>query len=657
MADIGTVLGGRYRLLELLGQGGMATIYRARDAQLERDVAVKVLRPEYGRDPDFFARFRQEAQSAASLNHPGVVAVYDYGTDTVGPFIVMELVDGEDLASIIRRSGALPPRQAARLTAQVAHAIAAAHENGFVHRDIKPGNVLVTREGRVKVADFGIARAIAEAALTLPGTTLGSVHYFSPEQARGETTTPASDIYSLGIVLFELLTGHRPWTGDSAAAIATARLTGAVPSPSGIRAGIPPILEAITRKAMALDPEQRFASADDMADALDRFLADSAGAAAGSAGAAGVSAAAVGAAAAGAVAGGLVGAAAASGAGAVPPLPADQERTLAGTANPNPGARVPYPPEAYVGADPRRDRPVGAGRRAPDEIDDEIGDEERAGTSPWLWVSGLLALAILGVAVFLVVRLLSGSPTPPVDQVEVPNFVGMVFEDALVAADEAGVELARTAFEPPPGDEAEGTVLAQDPEGGASVDPGTTIKLTIALGKQTVAVPDLRGKTVSEAINLIFEANLKVGTSTEEFDDLIPDGSIVSQDPGAGQIVSQGLTVNYVVSKGPEPTPSPSPSPSPTPSPTPAPTPPPTVAPTLAPTPTPAPVTVGDYVCKTVGETRILVTSVGLVFKVLPADAPDAWFVALQDPPKDSTVPPGSQVTVSAVEVKPVTCP
>ncbi|MCI0585147.1 MAG: protein kinase, partial [Chloroflexi bacterium] len=304
MADIGTVLGGRYRLLELLGQGGMATIYRARDAQLERDVAVKVLRPEYGRDPDFFARFRQEAQSAASLNHPGVVAVYDYGTDTVGPFIVMELVDGEDLASIIKRSGALPARQAARLTSGVARAIAAAHESGFVHRDIKPGNILVTREGRVKVADFGIARALAETALTLPGTTLGSVHYFSPEQARGEMTTPASDIYSLGIVLFELLTGQRPWHGDSAAAIATARLTGAVPSPSSHRAGVPPILEAITRKAMALEPEARFGAAADMADALDRYLAESASAGGAGAAAGAGAGAAAGGAGAGAVTGG-----------------------------------------------------------------------------------------------------------------------------------------------------------------------------------------------------------------------------------------------------------------------------------------------------------------------------------------------------------------
>src|SRR3954447_15675979 len=286
LTDIGTVLGGRYRLVELLGQGGMATIYRARDSQLERDVAVKVLRPEYGADPDFFARFRQEAQSAASLNHPGVVSVFDYGADPAGPFIVMELVEGEDLSAIIRRSGALPPRAAARLVAQAARAVAAAHDRGFVHRDIKPGNILVTREGRVKVTDFGIARALSESALTLPGTTLGSVHYFSPEQARGELATPASDIYSLGIVLYELLTGRRPWTGDTAAAIATARLSGPVPSPSSVRSGIPPALDAIDQRALAQRPEDRFASAGEMADALDGYLAEDRSAAAAAGGAA-----------------------------------------------------------------------------------------------------------------------------------------------------------------------------------------------------------------------------------------------------------------------------------------------------------------------------------------------------------------------------------
>ena len=169
MAEIGQILGGRYRLIELLGSGGMATIYRATDTELGRDVALKLLRPEYLRDPDFSARFRQEAQAAASLSHPNVVTVFDFGEDPSGPYIVMELVDGEDLATILRRSGALPPRQVARIGAGVAHALAAAHARGLVHRDVKPGNVLIGTDGRVKVVDFGIARAISEAQVTLPG--------------------------------------------------------------------------------------------------------------------------------------------------------------------------------------------------------------------------------------------------------------------------------------------------------------------------------------------------------------------------------------------------------------------------------------------------------------------------------------------------------
>ena len=209
----------------------MATIYRATDTGLGRDVALKLLRPEYLRDPDFSSRFRQEAQAAASLSHPNIVHVYDYGEDPSGPYIVMELIDGEDLATILRRSGALPPRQVARIGVGVARALAAAHARGLVHRDIKPGNVLIGSDGAVKVADFGIARAVAEAQVTLPGTTLGSVHYFSPEQARGEPATTASDIYSLGIVLYEMLTGSRPFEGDSAASVALAQADRPDPRP------------------------------------------------------------------------------------------------------------------------------------------------------------------------------------------------------------------------------------------------------------------------------------------------------------------------------------------------------------------------------------------------------------------------------------------
>jgi len=287
LAEIGQVLGGRYRLIELLGSGGMATIYRATDTGLDRDVALKLLRPEYLRDPDFSARFRQEAQAAASLSHPNIVTVYDYGEDPSGPYIVMELVDGQDLATILRRSGPLPPRQAARIGAGVARALAAAHARGLIHRDVKPGNVLIGTDGRVKVVDFGIARAIAEAQVTLPGTTLGSVHYFSPEQARGEPATTSSDIYSLGIVLYEMLTGVRPWEGDSAASVALARLTGPIPDPLAVRPSVPADLAAITRRALALDPADRWPSAAVMADALEATLSQGAGAGAVGAAAAG----------------------------------------------------------------------------------------------------------------------------------------------------------------------------------------------------------------------------------------------------------------------------------------------------------------------------------------------------------------------------------
>src|SRR3954470_5393485 len=255
----------------------MATIYRAHDSQLGRDVAVKVLRSEYGRDPAFVARFRQEAQSAAALNHPNVVNVFDYGMESGDPFIVMELIDGGDLGSIIRERGPMEPVAAARIAQQMYEALDAAHARGIIHRDIKPTNVLMTSGGRVKVADFGIARAFSEAQLTMPGTTLGSVHYFSPEQARGEMVTTASDVYSAGLVLFEMLTGRRAWTGDSAGAVAVARLAGDPPAPSSLRSGIPQILDISVRRSLARVPADR-PTAGDMAALLGRYIADPQGA-------------------------------------------------------------------------------------------------------------------------------------------------------------------------------------------------------------------------------------------------------------------------------------------------------------------------------------------------------------------------------------------
>jgi len=579
VADIGSVLGGRYRLVELLGQGGMATIYRARDSQLERDVAVKVLRPEYGSDPDFLERFRHEAQAAASLSHPGIVAVYDYGTDPVGPFIVMELVDGQDLASLLRRRGPLPPLQAARVATEVAHALGAAHARGLVHRDVKPGNILVTSDNRIKVADFGIARAVADSGLTMPGTTLGSVHYFSPEQAQGETATPASDVYGLGIVLYELLTGHRPWTGDTAAAVATARLSGTIPSPRSVNPAVPEALDEIDQRAMALDPESRYADGHEMAVALDRFLAEARPSAAGAAaaGAAGAVAAA-----------GAAGVAAAAGAaaGAGRPLASSPTgATLAsGIARPNPNASVPYSPDAYAG---QPVPPRGARRTT---LDEDVDDEEPGGTGPWLWLSALLELLILGLAGFLVFKLLS-APNTPAAQVTVPDFTGKTFTEAQTLASSLNLQVVESAFAT--SDQPIGTVTQQDPIAGTQVPANSTIKLTIATGPTTTIVPDLRGKSESEALNLIAAAGLKIGTRTDAYDTVVPLGFILTQDPGPGAPVAKQTAVNYVVSKGPEPsappTPTPVPTQPPTPPPTPKPTPAPTPVPTLPPTPEPTP--------------------------------------------------------------------
>ncbi len=662
MAEIGSVLGGRYRLVELLGEGGMATIYRAQDAQLGRDVAVKVLRPEYGRDPDFFTRFRQEAQSAASLNSPNIVSVYDYGQDPAGPFIVMEYVDGEDLATLLKRNGALAPRQAARVAAEVARALAVAHARGIVHRDIKPGNILIAADGRVKVTDFGIARAISEAQLTLPGMTLGSVHYFSPEQARGEPATAASDTYALGIVLYECLSGRRPWEGDSAAAVAIARLSGPIPGPTDAMPSVPKALDAIDRRALALEPRARFGDAAEMADELDAFLAGmgptaargrapaavAAGAAAGpvggaaaaGAGAPGAPAAGAGAAragASGAPTAGIPATGATGGSGVAGPAQLAGPAQVAGPAGaPSPTSPLPHPVDAYAGG------PTAPPEQPPSARTTAEG--AGGGTSPWVWISGILGLIVIAVAGYLIYQVLSGTTTPAVEQVGVPNFVGSTLDASRVTADSLGLELVETAQE---SDQPIGTILAQDPAADTKVDKGSQVTVTVATGTETVAVPDLRLRTEADALAAIFQAGLTNGTRSDTFDAIVPAGSVVGQDPQAGIRVARGTAVNYVVSKGPEPTPSPSPSPPPTPEPT--------ATPTATPEPTLAPITVGDYRCLTLDGATQQLTAEGFALGTVATSPPGGlydgtWLVQAQVPLPGETRPPGTPIRLTVID-------
>ncbi|MCU0505674.1 MAG: Stk1 family PASTA domain-containing Ser/Thr kinase [Chloroflexi bacterium] len=624
MTESGTILNGRYELVEPIGDGGMATIWRARDARLGREVAVKLMRPEYGRDPDFVARFRQEAQSAARLADPTIVPVFDAGESAEGPFIVMELVAGEDLASLLRRNGPLQPRQAARIAAEVAKALHAAHAQGIVHRDVKPGNILISRDGRVRVTDFGIARALAEAQLTLPGTTLGSVHYFSPEQAQGEQATPASDIYSLGIVLYEMLTGRRPWEGDSAAAVAMARIRTDAAAPSSLRPGIPPELDAIDLRALARDPAARYPTAASMAEALEAFLAGRA--------IPGMAPLVAGAAA----------AAAAGAAGATMASPAVPPAAPPPAAYPSASAGYPTPDPGYPGG------PVGAGPRDPE------WDEPRR-ASIWPWVAGILALIVLVAAGVLGYRLLtgsgSGSETPAPGQVAVPNFVDQQFSAAQSTALGLGIEVYQKEFVKS-SDQPEGTVTAQDTAAGTNVPAGTRIGLTVVSGRELVAVPDLRNLTESEALRALVDAGLEPGERTEEPDDIVAEGSVVSQSPRAGVEVPKGTPIDYVVSSGPEPTPTPSPSPSPSPSPTPEPTP----TPTPSPTPTPELPIVGSYVCLSPGDADARIVSDGFtVGTILPDGAPPGWVVATQDPAAGSAAPFGAPISLTLAD--PATVP
>jgi beta-lactam-binding protein with PASTA domain len=323
------------------------------------------------------------------------------------------------------------------------------------------------------------------------------------------------------------------------------------------------------------------------------------------------------------------------------------------TARANPGA-IPYAPDAYASdrpvrpGDPARRQPQA--RRIERPIDDEP-DDGQGGTSPTVWAAGLIALLILLAVGFLVFRLLSAPGTAPVAQVTVPDFVGKDLVAAQALATQNGITVNPAAFVQASG-AVVNSVVSQDPPAGARIDKGGTVNLTIAAGAETVAVPELRGKTEVEAVTLLVGVGLTPGTKTEVFDPVVPAGQIVRQVPAPGVVANKGTPVDYDLSKGPEP--SASPSPSPTPSPTPAPTPVPTPAPT--PTPTPAPIPVGDYRCMTVGEAKAQIVSDGFTAKVLPVDATDSWWVNGQDPDPGTSRPPGSTVTVSSQE-SPASCP
>ena len=527
---IGRLIGGRYRLIAPLGEGGMATLWRAVDQQLDREVAVKLLRPQYSGDPGFAARFKQEARSAGSLAHPNIVSVYDYGTDPEddAQFIVMQLVDGQDLAGLIRDRRTLPIDDAVRVGIGVAAALEAAHRRGIVHRDVKPGNILITDDGEVKVTDFGIARAVSEASMTLTGTTLGSVHYFSPEQARGDEVTGASDVYSLGIVLYEMLTGRRPFEGDSAAGVALKRLNEDPTPPTRYRPDLPPGLVAVVMRALERDPAQRFPDAGSFAEALRAWQHDPDEVPA----------------------------------GAVAALPPRGEPTVYIPPRvARPSDRAPAAPPPY--------RPLAAQRRG--------------GQPWWIWLLALLAIVLLGTIGFLGAQLLSGlgppssSPSPSAETFALPDLKGQTVTAARQRLNDLGLTVV--VGDPEVSDAvADGQVLRTEPAAGTSVGKGQKVTLIPSSGKPQASVPRIIGQDLQTASANLQAVGLRLGNVSRENSGQ-PEGTVIATSPVPGSPVDKDSAVDVVVSLGPTPSPSPSPTPvPPTPSPTPVP-----------PTPTPAP--------------------------------------------------------------------
>lgn len=487
----GSQVGGRYELGHQLGSGGMATVYVAYDSLLDREVAVKVLAARFAADPAFVERFRREASAAAGLNHPNIVAVYDRGEAEDTYYIVMEYLSGPDLKKVIRDQGPLPAPTAVDNALQILSALTAAHAAGIVHRDIKPQNVMVGEDGRLRVADFGIARADADQQMTEVGSVIGTAQYLSPEQAQGEETTAASDTYSVGIVLYEMLTGRVPFDGDRPVTVAMKQINEPPIPPRVFEPGIPAELDAVVVKALAKRPEDRYATADDFTAALLDVRAEMSG---------------------------------------------GQQSTLILTA--------PTAVTAAVGAATMETRAMrsnggdsgGGGARGRKPAGKGRGRTNR----PAVW--GIVAVLIAALAVALALSLTRGGS----DTVAVPEVAGFDVPGATRTLQDAG--LKPTQITQASETVQAGIVIGTRPGSGTDVAKDSPVVILVSSGPAVVTVPSVVGKSLEEAQALLERGGFTVTTERVGSDKDV--GTVVKQSPKAGSQAGSGDTVVLSVSKG-----------------------------------------------------------------------------------------------------------
>jgi beta-lactam-binding protein with PASTA domain len=489
--DTSTIIDGRYRVLHRVGSGGMADVVCAEDLQLGRKVAIKLLHRRFAQDAEFVERFRREASSAAGLQHPHVVAVYDRGAWDDTYYIAMEYLEGRTLKKLVQEEAPLAPARAIDLTIQILRAARFAHKRGIIHRDLKPHNVIIDGEGRAKVTDFGIAKAGASD-MTQTGSIMGTAQYLSPEQAQGHSVSAPSDLYSVGIILYEMLTGRVPFEGESAVTIALKQVSEAPVPPSRRNPQVPPALEAVVLRALEKDPARRFADADEFIAALEH-----------------------------------------AGQGILPPTGAATAATSVLQAT---GPMIPIPPPgAYQDVAQVEQRYYGPPEPPVDEPED--GD----GPGRW-WVALLVGLVVAGAIVAGL--LLTGK-----DKVQVPNVVGSPQAESEILLKRKGLSTDVTMKESPT--QPKGTVIGQDPGGGSRVPKGSVVGLTVSAGPGTARVPDLAGRGRNEARKQLTDLGFTIAEERAT-SDTITENRVIDTRPPVGQELDKGTQVVLVLSSGKE---------------------------------------------------------------------------------------------------------